>query len=261
MRERWGSWVRLGKPSEYYASKTSCEEREGECSTEAWQTVMQLKEGYTKWSARWAQAHPWRKTVSPRDGSVLICLSHPVCGWWQSTWVMASYKPCWEFQSSVARTLVIYTPQAGTSAECILVAMTNCIGSSRRWVPRCPSDLCPRGMDSWQKQRITCIQQGRVPHQGYLWKMRRTPVMSTQCPFHLSLNRPWCWWPCSGVRLHSTSAAAQGSLQIQFHMRHPNHHCICHDVKTTEESSTIINVKSESASHSVVSDSLWPHRL
>lgn len=137
MRERWGSWVRLGEPSEYYASMTLCEEREGECSMEAWQTVMQLKESCAKWSGRWAQAHPWRKTVSPRDGSVLICLPYPVCGWWQSTWEMASHKPCWEFQSSVARTLTIYTPQTGRSAKCILMTMTSWVGSSRQWVPRC----------------------------------------------------------------------------------------------------------------------------
>lgn len=76
--------------------------------------------------------------LSPRDGSVLICLPYPVWGWWQSTWEMASHKPWWEFQSSVARTLIIYTPQPGRSAKGILKDMTNWVGSSRQWVLMCP---------------------------------------------------------------------------------------------------------------------------
>lgn len=214
MRERWGSWVRLGEPSEYYASMTLCEEREGECSMEAWQTVMQLKESCAKWSGRWAQAHPWRKTVSPRDGSVLIYLPYPVCGWWQSMWEMASHKPCWEFQSSVARTLTIYTPQTGRSAKCILMAMTSWVGSSRQWVPRCLQWPLCKGNRLVAEAQDLLHPAGSGATPGLPVKTRGTSVMSTQWPFDISLKRPGCWWPWSGVRLHSMSAAVRGSLQI-----------------------------------------------
>ena len=120
------------------------------------------------------------------------------------------------------------------------------VGNSRQWVPRCAqwslckgSRLTAESQDHPASDRVRCHTGVTCGRQGGM------SVMSTQCHLEadaktLMLMNIWTTRPWAGVKLHSASAAVQGSLQVQFYIRHQNHHLICQDFGSAWESSTII---------------------